>query len=408
MYPTVLKESNKGLSILLLLFFLCLNDIPAWSQNRNQLEKQKQENIKKIKEAESILKETEKEKNVTLGQLNALNRKIEVKQQQIRSINQELKLLDGEISQISGLVEAFEKDLDDLKDEYAAMVYAAYKASRGYGQVGYLFSSKSFNQFARRIQYMNQYAEARRTQVKQIELVKETLLTEQKRVSSKRDEKKSLLDEQLVENNELLSLKTKQNNIISQLSSREKEIKKDIADQQKSIEKLDKLIADLIREEIAKAKAAEAKTSAKAKEEAAEISSNFDTLKKKLNWPVSSGFISGKFGIHPHPVFKNIMIENMGVDIQTPKGEKVISVFDGKVTRVASIVGMNNIVVIQHGEYRTVYAKLKTIEVKAGQEVKKGDVIGEVYTDSNGNTELQFQVWKGTQKQDPATWLSNR
>jgi murein hydrolase activator len=403
-----MSENNRHLTLGFTFVFCLLLCFSGVAQNRTQLEKQKSENLKKIKEAEAILKETETEKTATLGQLNALNRQIEVKQKMIRSMNQELKLLDSEISQISGIVEALEKDLADLKEEYAAMIYAAYKASKGKTQLGYLFSSKSFNQFARRIQYMAQYSEARRTQVRQIETVKELLISEQTKVSEKRNEKKYLLDDQLKENNELLGLKKKQTNIVSQLTFREKEIKKDMADRQKSIEKLDKLISDLIKEEIAKSKAAETKVSVKAKEEIAALSSNFDGAKKKLPWPVSTGFISGKFGIHAHPVFKNIQIENMGVDIQTSSGEKVLSVFDGQVTRVSSIPGMNNVVVIQHGEYRTVYARMKTVQVKAGQTVKRGEVIGEVYTDKDGNTELQFQVWKGTQKQDPAAWLSTR
>jgi septal ring factor EnvC (AmiA/AmiB activator) len=100
-----------------------------------------------------------------------------------------------------------------------------------------------------------------------------------------------------------------------------------------------------------------------------------------------------------------VEVDNLGVGIQTNKDENVRSVFDGKVKAVASVPGMNNVVIVQHGQYHTVYARLKTVNVKTGQEVKAKEVLGAVYTDKDGITELQFQVWKNDQKLDPQAWL---
>ena len=138
----------------------------------------------------------------------------------------------------------------------------------------------------------------------------------------------------------------------------------------------------------------------------AEASRLFEYQKKKLRWPVSSGFISSKFGKQQHPILKKIIVINDGIGIQTSKASKVTAVYDGEVSQVSAIAGMNNIVLIKHGEYFTVYARLKTISVKRGQRVKVGEVIGEVYTNQDGVTELEFQLYKGRVKLDPEKWLA--
>ena len=122
-------------------------------------------------------------------------------------------------------------------------------------------------------------------------------------------------------------------------------------------------------------------------------------------WPVA-GFISNRFGRQEHQTLKGIVINNNGVDIQTNKDEKVHSVYTGKVLRVALVPGNGTAVIVQHGEYFTVYSKMKNVQVKSGSEIQEGDVIGEVYTDNNGVSELEFQVWKNNQKLDPQVWLS--
>ena len=138
----------------------------------------------------------------------------------------------------------------------------------------------------------------------------------------------------------------------------------------------------------------------------AELTRRFESKKNTLTWPVSSGFIASKFGTQKHPVLKKITIINDGVGIQTERDSKVRAVLDGEVTMTGVIPGKNNFVLIRHGDYLTVYARLKSINVKKGQKVKADGIIGEVYTDRNGVTELEFQVYKGTTKLNPEHWLA--
>ena len=127
-----------------------------------------------------------------------------------------------------------------------------------------------------------------------------------------------------------------------------------------------------------------------------------------MNWPVISGFISNRFGKQPHPVLKGIVIENPGIDIQTNKDQAVNAIFYGIVSTVAFVPGMNNVVLVKHGEYFTLYARLKSVSVKKGQTVNQNDELGQVHTDKDGISELQFQIWKNNQKLDPQKWLKTR
>lgn len=365
-------------------------------KNRKDLEKEKKENLKKIEAAEKILVETESEKVVTLGQLKALNQQIKVRQQLIRSIVEEVSYLTDEIEEITIVIEALESDLEALKKEYSAMVYAASKTRNGVNRLTFLFSAATFNQFLIRLQYLEQYAEMRKTQVEQIGKVK-VALTAQKEVGvAKRKEQNGLLKEQLSENKKLKNLKGKQTGIVAALNKKQNELTSEMASRKQSIKNLDNLIASLIRKEMKKGVSS---TNVVA------LSASFEKNQAKLPWPVKTGFISSAFGKHPHPVLKGIIVENQGIDIQTQAGEPVNAVFNGEVVTKAFIPGMNNVVIIKHGEYYTLYAKLMTVNVSKGQKVAVSESIGEVFTDGDGISEVQFQVWRNQKKMDPSKWL---
>jgi murein DD-endopeptidase MepM/ murein hydrolase activator NlpD len=185
---------------------------------------------------------------------------------------------------------------------------------------------------------------------------------------------------------------------------KEKDLKRDVTKRKKAIGKLNRMIAEVIRLEMEKTKNSSGDFTLTP--DGVKLSTNFQGNQKRLTWPVARGFVSSKFGLQSHPVLKGVKIENPGVDIQTQKDEVVRAVFDGAVSKIASIPGMNGIVIIiQHGEYRTVYANLRKSLVKMGDNVKTKDPIGEVFTDTDGVSEVQFQVWKNFNKLDPLAWL---
>ncbi|PVY37237.1 murein hydrolase activator EnvC family protein [Pontibacter virosus] len=400
-------------------FFLIILLLPLVTQaqkqkSKAQLEKEKKENLNRIKEANRILQQTKVQKEASIGQLNAIQEKIAVQKGVISTISREIQLLESGMKETEGIVGELQADLESLKAEYATMVYAASKTANSYNKLMFVFAAESFNQMVRRFRYLQQYSEARKKQVEQINKVQVALTGQLRTLESQREEKRGLLNKQVVENKNLLSLRTQQDSMIQKLSKQEEQLKKEVAQRQQAVRKLDNLIADIVKEEIARAARAAREegraTSGSSNKitltpEAALISSSFAGNRGRLAWPVDRGFISQKFGRHNHPVLKGVVIENRGIDIQTSQGEPARAIFEGKVLTVASVPGMNNIVMVQHGEYFAVYAKLRTVNVKEGQVVKHKDVIGTVYTDANGTTELQFQLWKNNTNLNPESWI---
>lgn len=384
-----------------LLFFVLIQSAAFGQKTKTELEKEKRENLQKIAEAEKILAETEKEKRATVGQLRALNQQVSAREGLISSLNQEVSLIDSELDDLGLIVRALQRDIEILKKEYAAMVYSAYKSNQGFNKITFLFSAATFNQLFQRLKYLEQYSEARKVQTEQIMAVSEELLAQRSQLEVKRREQNLVLSQQIAENKKLLKLKTRQSSLVSRLSRREKELSKELADRKKAVDRLDNLIADIVKKEIERSKSLS--SAALANEE--QLSSIFESNKSRLNWPVNPGFVSQKFGRHPHPVLKGIMEDNPGINIQTSPNVPVKSVFDGKVIQKVFVPGMNNAVIIQHGEYYTLYAKLKEVNVNIGQPIGTNDVIGTVYTDNSGVSELHFEVWKQRNKLNPEQWL---
>jgi murein hydrolase activator len=387
------------ITALLLLLFVSLSY--GQKKTKAQLQKEKQLQLEKIREVEKIIDETSAKKSNSLGELSALNQRIVEQENLISSIKKEISLLNSEISENNDIIGALQTDVERLKKEYTAMLFAAQKANNSTTRLTFLFSASSFNEFLMRLQYMEQYGETRKLQAEQITLVQEELSGQVKQIEGQRSEKKKLLDEGVSENKNLENLKKKQNAMVKALEKEEKKLKKDLDQTKETVARLSKLIEDIIKEEMER----EARAAAGAGKEL--LSSSFEENKNKLSWPVSSGFISQRFGRQNHPVLKGIVMQNDGVNIQTKQNEKVKSVFEGEVRRVAFIPSVGSTVFIKHGEYFTVYAGLKEVYVKEGQKVIVNQEIGSVISNIDGISELRFQIWKNTSALDPQSWLRN-
>lgn len=391
---------NAGRTALLFLVFSCFSIAAVAQKNKAQLQKEKQQNLEKIKEVEKIIEETSTQKKNSLGELTALNQRVNEQEKLIGSIKGEVGLLDTEISDNNDIILVLEEDLDELKKEYGSMLFAAQKANNSTTRLTFLFSAKSFDQLVMRLRYMNQYADTRKLQADQITKVQEELSGHVKEIRVRREEKSKLLNEELTENNNLVSLKQKQNSLVKSLEKEEKKLRKDLEETKKAVARLDKLIEDLIKEEMERAARSK-------KGESVVLSNSFEENRNKFVWPVSSGFVSQKFGRQNHPVLKGIVTQNNGVNIQTTENEKVKTIFEGEVRRVAFIQGLGSTVIIKHGEYLTVYAGLKEVFVRSGQRVTTNQEIGKVLSNTEGVSELRFQIFKNTTALDPQSWLKN-
>ena len=399
--------------IFLLLFFFGWAIIANAQRNKGQLQKEKQQNLDKIKETEKILSETALQKKTSLGTLSALKQRVYQQEALILSIQSEIELMSMDIGENNEILRALQSDLSRLKAEYAAMVFSAQKSSGGVSKLMFLFSSANFDQLAMRMKYMQQYSDARKEQAAVIKNVQEQLAEQVLVIEGKKEEKNKLLNEELTEKNNLEGLKQKENSIVRTLTKEEKRLKNDLDESKKAVAKLDKLINDIIREEMERA-AREAAAAAAAKNKGKEttknsdaataLSTSFEENKTKFPWP-ASGFISQKFGRQNHPVLRGIILQNDGINIQTAQSEKVKSIFLGEVRAVAFIPTLGSSIIISHGEYFTVYSGLKEVFVKKGQKLISNQEIGKVLVNSEGISELRFQIRRNTTALDPQAWL---
>jgi len=397
---------SAGKRLLIFTILICAAfSLQAQKKSKTQLQKEKQQNLQKIKEVEKILSETTAKKKNSLGELTALNQRIHEQENLIQSIKNEIGFLDNDISENNGFISALESDLKKLKEEYTAMLFAAQKVNNSTTRLTFLFSADSFEQLMMRLRYMKQYSEKRKIQAAAITAVQGELSGQVKQIESKRQEKSNLLGEELSENTNLTGLKKKQNTLVKSLEKQEKSLKQDLEEIKKALVALDKKINEIIKEEMERA-AREAKTKSGSSAASVALSASFEDNKSRFPWPVK-GFISMGFGRQKHPLLKNIYIENNGVNIQTAENEKVKSIFEGEVTAVAFIPPLGNSVIITHGEYFTVYSGLKEVFVKRGQKVTLSQEIGQVLSNSEGISELRFQIRKNTTALDPELWLRN-
>jgi len=406
------SSRNRPFVFLGFILFLSLN-LPA-QNNRSKLEKEKQASIRKIKQTERIIKETKSQKRATMGQLSALSKQIEARQELINSITEEVRILDEEIEEDEMVISALEADLDALRKEYGAMIYAASKMNNSYYKLAFIFSAESINQMIMRLKYFQQYSEMRKNQLELIDKVKNSIEKERAILNLKRNEKNDLLNSQTEETNNLNSLKEEKNKIFTELSKKEKTLRKELAETKKSLKQLENKIREVIEEERKRAIAAaekaakeKSKAAAAAIKESKALTSSFGGNQNKLPWPVSTGSVVRKYGRQKHPVL-GIEEINLGIGIQTVRGENVRAVFPGKVIKITEIPGMNKIVMIQHGEYITVYGRLKKVYVKKDQEVSAKEAIGEVFTNMDNESQVEFQIWKGNTHLDPEAWLGNK
>lgn len=403
---------------LFLLFFIFSSVIvTAQKKTRYSLEKERKEIQKKMADATKLLAETKNEKKSSESELRALNQRIFTQESYLKNLQSEVQLINNEMSEMEDIIYSLQRDLDSLKKEYSEMVYITYKANNAFSKLSFLFTSQSYNQLMMRIKYLDQFRRARKSQVEKIQQMKDYLVEKEVDLQEKLNEKKATLTKLESEKNQLAGLQQKQQSLLSQLASREKEFLKKIKQYEKEQEKLNKLIKDIIEEEIAKERAraaAEAKKNAatssdsklKTTKETTILSNNFSANKGRLPWPLTRCFIARKFGKHPHPILASVYTMNNGLGLQCEKSSEVKAVFDGTVTTVATIPGMNKIVMVKHGDYFTVYAKLETVYVSTGDKITAKSPIGKVYTDGNNETELEFQIWNGKEKLDPQQWLA--
>lgn len=407
--------------ICFLLLFVMLVMVPsAFSQkSRSQLEKEIKTLQDDIATTNKLLKQTSKDKEMTLNEVSLLDKKIKQREQLIKAYNEQIAVLDKDILKGQGNIKTLNADLKNLRKEYAQMVSFAYKNRSHYDKLEFIFASNDFNQAFSRLRYIRQFTDARKTKMNQISTTEQRITGEVEASQKAREEQAAMLADEKTQQAELKKEKEQLNNQIAALKKKEGQLQQDIKQKQQETKKLQKAIDDIIAEEIRLANE-KAKKEAEAKGKKAEggkgialtpaektLSTSFSANKGKLPWPVERGVISSSYGKHTSVVSDKVTVTNTGIDIATEGNAQARAVFDGVVTSVTKLSGSNTVVIIRHGDYFTVYSNIEEAIVKRGDNVKTKQNLGRIHTNKAENkTELHFELLKGTERDNPESWLS--
>jgi len=397
--------------LLLGLFTIMAIANPLFSQNKKEkLEENKKKIEQEIQYNTKLLDETKKTKSTTLNQLVILKKQIADRERLINNINEEIQTTNQQIELNNEILADLKKDLLHLKEEYAQMIYYAYKNRDSFDRLMFIFSARDFNQAFRRVKYFQQYAAYRETQAELIVKTQDDIAATIQNLENFRNEKFTLLTRLEEERDKLNQERSLQNKTYQTLTKKEKELAATIKEKEKAAKKLQSEIEKIIAEEIRLASEKSGTTSTGTfalTPDEMELSASFQQNQGGLPWPVERGIISSTFGEHAHPVLKEVKTKNNGVDILTDEGMEARAVFGGEVTRVMSIPNYNYVVMIRHGEFLTVYSNLTEVYVTRGQKIDTKQAIGKIYTDTKDQkTELHFELWKGKTLLNPEGWLA--
>ncbi len=410
----------------IIFFLICLSfatNLATAQRKSDQLKNDKKKIENEINSTQKLLEETKKNKNTSLQQLAVLRKQITNRESLITTMNTEIFSLEETLDLNQKLLLNLNKKLEYMKDDYARVVYLAYKNRNFLDKITFIFSAESFSQMFRRARYYNLFSANIKQQVELIEQTCEEINKKNEQILQLKDEKTVLLNEKEREIKALERDRNKKSRMTEELKKKERQLAADLKTKQAKRKELDVAIKKAVEEEIRAENAKKKKSSTTATTSSGKSSSSSEILltpeekivgnsfaanKGKLPWPVAKGTKIADFGNYPHPDVPSVMIENRGIDILVEPNTQVRAVFEGVVTGVLDILG-TKVVMVRHGEYLTVYQNLNSVSVKKGDKVTIKQTIGKVAKSTTSTTyELHFEVWKNDTYINPSTWLSGR
>ena len=375
-----------------IVYILCLLAMPVAAQNVKELQKQQRQLQQQLEETAKMLKQTKQSETATENKLNLLNNDIKTRKKLINNIQGEMHTLRQKRSDLQA-------ELEIAKQDYARLVRETHYAEMQQSPLLFLLSADNFQQLVRRIQYMQQFAAYRKEQVKRIESLQTEIDIQNTLLEERKQNRSTALQSQKREQDKLTRDERKQKDMLQSLKTKEKNLLAKQKEQQKKVDALNKKIEELIAKQV--------RTTTTLTKEQKLIAGGFEANQGRLPWPVEKGYISGYFGKHQHPIHEHVTIDNKGIYLQTVSGADARAIYEGEVTWCAQMNG-SYAVIVQHGNYRSVYSPLKKIYVKQGDKLTAKQAIGEIVTNTSedNKTELYFQIYKDRSILNPSLWLA--
>ena len=371
------------------------------SQSVKNLKSQREKTLKDLEETKKMIQQTNSNEKATVNKLNLLNKDIQTRKRLIHDLNYEIQGLDQEMTRLSMKRDSLQADLEALKESYAELVRQSHYTIADESPLLFILSAEDFQQMLRRVRYMQEFQQFRKEQVARIENTQAEIDMQNQMLSENKSDKEEAVRTHKVQQDNLSRDEKKQKAMLEQLKKKKSTLLAQQKKQQKKADDLNRKIEELIAKEMSKS---EGKTLTK---EQTLIAGGFEKNKGRLPMPVEKGFISGHFGVQAHPTLEKVTVNNKGVYIQTSAGTQARAVYEGEVTSCFVMSG-TTAVIIQHGNYRTVYSGLSSVSVKKGDKVKAKQAIGTIYSDPEDDnaTTLFFQIWLNKNILNPEQWLA--
>ena len=412
----------------LFILALILCSVSSFAQTaQEKLEQRKAQIQKEIRAQEALLQSQDKKQKSLLVEIVQQREKIRLRESLIRTTEKQAKILKDEMYVNQLEINKLNRELKELKEDYAAMILKSYKSRSEQSRVMFLLSSENFLQAYKRAQYMKQYASYRKTQGEEIKEKTDQLVVLNDKLDAQKAEKQKLLIEQEQERKVLEQEKAEQEKLSKAIQKDKKKIAQEIKKKQQESREIDRKIDKLIKEAIAEAnrKAAAANKKANPKTTAAQtratenstkiiltpeakiISDNFKSNRGRLPWPTTTGTITQRYGDQPHPDLSYLSVHSNGIEITTTPGSQARAVFDGVVYSILYVSPVQKAVMIQHGDFFTMYHNLSNVTVVKGEKVSIKQNIGTIRTSSEtGRTILKFMITQNITYINPQSWLT--
>ena len=404
-------RTNRFYITLVIGLLLSCSSLFAQSDKQKKLELQRQQVLKEMKQINALLFTKKKEEKSAITLIEDINYKVNVRKNLIRITNEQANLLTREINSNENEISSLKTQLKELKEDYAAMVVKSYKSKSEQSKVMFLLSSSNFQQAYKRLQYIKQYSNYQKEQGEAIKSKTKELEKLNVELSKQKEDKQKLIEENRIAKRELEGELKEREVLMASIKSEMGKFSAQIKKKKQEAALLDKEIDRLIKDAIAASNKEAGKKSSTGKfvltPEAKKLSSSFEANRGKLGWPVARGVIKGKFGKRRSLTDNTITQNYKSIYIATNANSDVKAIFDGVVTGIHVMKRGNPTILIRHGNYISAYINLSEVNVKKGDKVVTGQVIGKVFSNkSSGESLLGFRIYKNDQVLNPEPWLA--
>lgn len=374
----------------------------GFAQDRKTYEERKARLEREIAIIDKQLADNAAQSNSMLSDLELIRKNISNRKTLVDDADRRVRQFADSIYLAQLEINRLQVRIDTLTSHYSRLVRSAYKNRDARVWYMYMFASENLGQAFRRFGYFRNLSSQMKSEAQNIRAMQEDLEAKRSRLSEMKAEAESVKAERVKELERLRKDEAKADSVVKRLKKDRKKYQNQLSAKKKEVNSLNREIARLI------AQAMDSGTQKKEQKKKApvdlKLDGEFSKNKGKLPWP-AEGPVTGRFGKHYHPVYKNLELPpNNGIDVAVSRGTEVKAVFDGVVSQVIVMPGYNQCVLVQHGNYFTLYCKMKSVSVKTGEKVRTGQVLGTIDT-INGQTQLHFEVWKGNTPQNPESWL---